>query len=203
MAGDLGDHPAAQDVAQEDVGVTGQADHALLDAGAARVVQSDDGSPVLDREILKLDHLCGMTQAEAASENGEILGEDIDQALVDGAVAGDHTVAHEIGFSAMHKSVEFPERPLIEQQVDPFVGGEFALGLLFLDAFCAAAEAGFGLQFSQAIDVGIHGIAHGNRRSEERVPMAGRGREQQDESRADDGRPRDATQRLLLIRKSN
>ncbi len=51
------------------------------------------GRPVLDREVHDLDDLLAVDLTEAATEDGGVLGEDADVAAVDGAVAGDDTVA--------------------------------------------------------------------------------------------------------------
>ena len=46
IAGDLRHHARSQHVAQEDVGVAGQRNHALLDARAARIVEPDHRASV-------------------------------------------------------------------------------------------------------------------------------------------------------------
>ena len=84
---DLRDDARGADVATEDLAVEPQGDHALLDAGAARVVEPDDGAPDLHREVHDLDDLLAEDLAEGAAEDREVLGEDGDLAAVDRAVA--------------------------------------------------------------------------------------------------------------------
>ncbi len=96
--GDLGDDAGCEDVAQKHFAVTAESCDAFLDASAARVEQADDGCAVLQRHVLDLDDLLGVGFAERATEDGEVLGEDIDDAAVDGAPACDDAVAGDFGF---------------------------------------------------------------------------------------------------------
>src|SRR4029450_2146147 len=70
--GDLRDDARAHDVALEDVGVAREADHTLLDARAARVVEPDDRSPDLQRQVHDLHDLLGERALEAGAEDGEV-----------------------------------------------------------------------------------------------------------------------------------
>ena len=90
---DLRDDARAEHVAAEDLAVQAQRGDALLDAGAAGVVDADDRAAGLQREVHDLDDLLAEDLAEAAAEDGEVLGEHADLAAVDRAVAGDHAVA--------------------------------------------------------------------------------------------------------------
>ena len=81
--GDLRDHAAGQGVAEEDIGVTGQREDAFLNAGAAGIVQADDGRAGLERQVHDLDDLLRVGFRERTSEYGEILREDEGQAAVD------------------------------------------------------------------------------------------------------------------------
>ena len=90
---DLRDDAGAQHVAAEDLAVQAERDHALLDAGAAGVVDADDRAAGLQGEVHDLDDLLAEDLAEAAAEDREVLGEHAHLAAVDGAVAGDHAVA--------------------------------------------------------------------------------------------------------------
>ena len=91
--GDLRDHAAGERVAQEDVGVAGERDDAFLNARAAGIVEADDGRAGLEREVHDLADFEGVGFGERAAEDGEVLREDVDQAAVDAAVAGDEAVA--------------------------------------------------------------------------------------------------------------
>jgi hypothetical protein len=82
---------------------------------------------------------------QRAAEDGEVLAEDIDQAAVDRAPAGDHAVAGdfclhaEVGAAVLDEHVELLEGALVEQQLDALARGQLALGVLRLDALLAAA----------------------------------------------------------------
>ena len=101
--GDLRDHAAGERVAQEDVRVTGQRDDAFLNARAAGIVQADHGRAGLQRQVHDLADFLRVGFGERAAEDGEILREDVDEAAVDAAVAGDEAVAGMI-CSSMPKS---------------------------------------------------------------------------------------------------
>ena len=89
---DLRHNARGLDVAVEDAAVTGEADHALLNAGACAVVEADQGSTHLERQIHQLVDLLGEYLAECAAKDGEVLRKNENLAAVDGAPAGDHTV---------------------------------------------------------------------------------------------------------------
>src|SRR4029079_13042235 len=140
--------PRGQRVAQEDVGVAAERGDAFLDTGAARVVEADDGSAVLDRQVHHLADLLGVGLRQRAAEDGEVLGEEEDHAAVDRAVAGDDAVAGnalavhaEIAAAVDDESVELDEGRRVEQQLDALAGSELALRVLLGDALVAAALA--------------------------------------------------------------
>ena len=66
--GDLRDDAAGERVAQEDIGVAGEREHALLDARAAGIVQADDGRAGLQREVHDLADLLRVGFGERAAE---------------------------------------------------------------------------------------------------------------------------------------
>ena len=98
---------------------------------------------------------------QRAAEDGEILAEHIDLPAVDRAPAGDHPVAvkllllhPEVDATVGLEHVELFEAALVEQDFDPFAGGQLALGVLGVDAFLATAKARLGaavLEFLQDI----------------------------------------------------
>jgi RecA/RadA recombinase len=96
---------------------------------------------------------------QRAAEDGEILAEDIDEPAVDrprsgdDAVAGDHLIRHaEIDAIVLDVHVDLFERSFVEQDLQPFAGGELALGMLRGDPFLAAARSGGG---SAAVEFGL------------------------------------------------
>ena len=147
---DLGDHAGGQGVLQEDVGIACKAVHALLDAGAARVEEADDRGADLQRLFLDLHDLAGMGVGQRAAEDGEVLGEDEDDAAVDGPPAGDDPVAGDLLFghaevdgAVLDEHVELLEGALVQQQVQALPRRELALGVLGVDATTAAAGSRF------------------------------------------------------------
>ena len=136
---DLRDHAGALDVADEDVAVGAERDDALLDPGAAGVVDPDHRRPDLGGEVHHLAHLLRHHLAEAAAEDGEVLGEDEDRSAFDRAVAGDDGVAPgpfllhlEVVGAVADEGVELLEGAGVEQLLDPLAGGHLALRVLLL-----------------------------------------------------------------------
>ena len=90
---DLRDHPGALDVADEDVAVGAERDHALLDPRPAGVVEPDHRRADLGGEVHDLAHLLRHHLAQRAAEDREVLAEDEHRPPVDRPVAGHHGVA--------------------------------------------------------------------------------------------------------------
>ena len=137
---DLRDDAGQVHVSFEDLRVQAQRDNAFLDPGATTLVDADDRSPGLQREIQDLDDLLAVHLAERTAEHPDVLGEDADVAAVHGAVAGDNAITvgavlrqPEVRRAMPGEGVELDERSGIEQQIDAFPGGELALGVLALD----------------------------------------------------------------------
>ena len=157
---DLGHDAAGEDVALEDLGVAGEGVDAFLDACSARVVKSDDRCADLHGLVHDFANLEGHGLAERAAEDGEVLGKDVHLAAVDGAVAGHDAVAEvglllhvEVGAAVGDEHVEFLERAFVEQQCDALAGRQLALFVLFVDAFLAAAHAGFATLVEQLFNL--------------------------------------------------
>ncbi len=143
----LRDDAGGDHVALEHLAIAAERGDALLDARAAGVEQADDGRPRPHRHVLHLHDLLRVRLRQRAAEHGEVLGEQIDRAAVDGAPAGDDAVAGdllrlhaELGGAVLDEHVELLERALVEQQLDAFARGQLAALVLRLDALVAAAE---------------------------------------------------------------
>ncbi len=150
--GDLRHDARGQRVAQEDIGVAAQGQHTLLDACAAGIVETDDGRAVLHGMVHDLADFLGVGFRERAAEDGEVLREDVDQAGVDVAVAGDEAVAGddllihaEVAAAMGDELVELFEGAFVEEQFDALAGGELALLVLAVAAVVAAALLGRGM----------------------------------------------------------
>ena len=93
----------------------------------------------LEREVHQLVDLLGEHLAERAAEHGEVLGEHEHLAALDGAPAGDHAVGVRAllepgGVGAVPgEQVEFVERAVVEEVLDPLAGEHLALLVLALD----------------------------------------------------------------------
>jgi len=160
---DLRDDTARKYVAGEDVGVACKADDALLDACAARVVETDDRRPRLHRQVHDLADLLGKGAREGAAEDGEVLREDIDNAAVDAAIAGDDAVAGdallrhvEVVAAVGLELVGLDEGAGVEQQVDALTRRQLAGLVLLGDAVCAAATLSRLIQLRKTLQIALH-----------------------------------------------
>src|SRR5581483_10745068 len=109
---DLRDHAGGLHVAGEDLAVEPERDHALLDPGAAAVVDPDHRAADLEREVHDLHDLLAEDLAQRPAEHRRILAEHAHRAPVDGPGAGHHTVAEgpvllhaEVGGAVPHELV--------------------------------------------------------------------------------------------------
>ncbi len=107
------------------------------------------GAPTFIAMSMTLQIFCAWRSRQRAAEHGEVLREDVDQAAVDRARAGDDAVARErlllhaeVDAIVLDVHVIFFEAALIEQDAEPLAGGQPALGVLRRDALFAAAELG-------------------------------------------------------------
>ena len=87
-----------------------------------------------------------------AAKNREILGENIHQAAIDGAVARHYAIAEVVFFvqaevfgAVHHKLANFLKRAFVHQQVDPFAGRELAFFVLGINAVLPATKQRFGI----------------------------------------------------------
>src|SRR5258708_32668642 len=104
-----------------------------------------------------------MGLAQRAAEHREILGEGEDGAAVDGAPAGDHAVARnlgllhaELGRTVLDEHVELLERALVHQELHALARGELAALVLRLDAGGPAAGAGAGAALRELVYDVLH-----------------------------------------------
>ena len=144
----LRDDAGSQHVALKNLAIAAERGDAFLNAGAARVEQPHDRRAVLERHVLDLGDLLRMLLAQRPSEHRKILGEHIDRAAVDGAPAGDDSVARhvlllhaKIRGAVFDEHVELLKRIVVEQQLYALAGGKFAFGVLGVDAPLPAAES--------------------------------------------------------------
>ena len=118
--------------------------------------EPDDGGAVLERQVHELADLLGMHLPQAAAEDGEILREDVHQAPVDGAPAGDDAVGEvlllvqvEVGGAVDDEGVQLTEGAFIEQQVEALAGGEAAALVLGFNALQTPSQAALSFELAQ------------------------------------------------------
>ena len=168
---DLWHDPRREGVSEEDLRVAGERNDALLDPGAARVVQSDDGGAVLEGEVLDLDDLLGVALREGAPEDRRILGVDEDEAAEDGSVTGDDAVTEdpaavgpEVRRAMRHEAVEFDEGVVVEEEPEALPRRELAPGPVRRHALFATAEAALGPEPLELLQPVLHPVASPARR---------------------------------------
>jgi len=146
----LRDHSGGLRIATENLAIFSERHNALLNASAAGIEHPDDRDAGFECEIHDLDDLFAGNLAERAAENCEVLAVDGDLATVNGAGAGNNGVAvgttlvHAEGVrSVTHELIKFHERAVVEQLLNAFSGGFFALGVLLRDRSLAAGRHRF------------------------------------------------------------
>jgi len=148
----------------EDAAVAGEADHALLDAGAGAVVEADDRRTHLQRQIHHLVDLLGEHLAERTAEDREVLAEHEHLATIDGAPPGDHPVG--VGpfvepgrmRSMARQQVELLEAARVEQHVDALASEQLALLVLAFDRPLRARVEGLLSSFVQVAELLGHRV---------------------------------------------
>ena len=112
--GDLGDNARCDGVVEEDLSVARQSVHALLNTGTAGIVNTNQRCSDLQSCLLAVDDFLGVHQTQTAADDGEVLGEDVNQSAVDRAVAGHYAVAvhlllfhAKVGASVLSKGIQF------------------------------------------------------------------------------------------------
>ncbi|GBD11402.1 hypothetical protein HRbin23_01067 [bacterium HR23] len=165
----LGDNPAGQHIALEDLSVAGQAEHPLLNACPAGVAHPHHRGTHLHGQVHDLANLFGHRLRKGTAQDGEILGIDENGAPVHGAPAGYHRVSRhlllrqaKLGGSVGHQGVQFFKTPLVQKEGDALSGGQFAFGMLLLNTLLAPAETALGLEAQEVLQFGGkgRGFAH-------------------------------------------
>ena len=111
-----------------------------MDASTRTVVETNHGDAKAVGQVHDLVDLLGEDFAKGSAIDGEVLGEHTDLATLDRAKTGDDPVgigavvlkAHAV-CPVTSQHVEFLERALIKQILNPLTGSQLALGVLTLD----------------------------------------------------------------------
>ena len=123
----------------EDAAVRGERNNAFLDSRTCAVVQSDNRSTDLQREVHQLVNLLGEHFTECATHDGEVLAEHENLATINRSPTGDNTVGVGLiletgGMRAVAgEKVEFVERARIEEVLHALAGNHLALAVLALN----------------------------------------------------------------------
>ena len=146
---------------EKDVGIAAERHHAFLNSRATGIVQADDRRSHLHGEIHDLADLLGIGFAERAAENGEVLGEDVNETAIDAAVSGDHAVAgillllHSEIEAAMVTNLSISSKEsLSSRSATRSRAVSLAVGLLAFQALLAAAKFGRAIQCDEMFDAG-------------------------------------------------
>src|SRR3974390_3632118 len=115
------------------------------------------------RHVLHLDYLLRVRLGQRAAEHGEVFGEQIDGAAVNGAPPSNYAVAGNLGLfhaefvrTVLDEHVEFLERASLEQELDALARSQFAAFVLGLDARLASAEPGLFPALFQFVEDVLH-----------------------------------------------
>src|ERR1700735_2789978 len=153
---DLRYHAAGQRISEKNLGVARKRHHALLNSRAPEIVQANYGRAGAHRQIHNFRDFRRVCFGKRTAENGEVLGEDIDEAAFDAAVTGDEAIAWralhfpaEIGGMVADKLVELFEGAFVEQQVNAFARAEFSLLVLAFATLGSAARFSFSVELAQ------------------------------------------------------
>src|SRR6185437_5562062 len=151
---------AGERVAQENICVTAETDHAFLNTCAARVVQADDRCSNLHREVHHLTDLFRVSLRKGATKNREVLRKDEHVPAVNQTVARDNAIARielfvesEVSRTMDHELVKLFKRAFVEQKLDPFARRHLSGFMLFLDTNSAAALLSLGASLAQCFEL--------------------------------------------------
>src|SRR3990172_5447127 len=136
--GDLLDSALGDAVLKKDLSDSRGNRESLLDSCPKRIVEADERDAKLPRGLDHVGDLLRVGAADGASENGAILGEEINRPVVDLAVAANHAVRRlfffrhaEVDGLGLRQHELFHKTPGVQQLFDPFTRRELALGVLF------------------------------------------------------------------------
>ena len=156
---DLRDHTGQQHVGVEHLAVAGQRVDALLDPGAARIVEEEERRAVLQRGLHHRHNLLVVGLAGRTAGDGEVLAGHPHRATQHGAAAGDHAIGGHVsdihaegGGPVPTEQADLFEAVGVQQGVQPLAGRHLALLVLLGQAGLATTEPGLGLGFTQCFD---------------------------------------------------
>ena len=129
----------------------------------ARIVETDHRRAISHREVHDLHDLLCEGLREGSTENGEILGEDVNEPPVDLSVPRDHAVAvellrleTEVRRAMDDEAIQLHEGAFVEKKVEPFARGELPLFVLRLEPRFSPALLGFRPAARQELELLSH-----------------------------------------------
>jgi hypothetical protein len=154
--GNLRNDTRGQHVPREHLAIPAKRCDTFLDAGTTGIEQADDGRTVAQGEVLDLADFLGMRLGQRPAKDREVLCKQIDDAAVDRAPAGNNAIAWklrlfhaEVCATVLYEPVEFLERSIIQQQLDPLARRQLAARVLRIDPPLTAAKS---CQFATALE---------------------------------------------------
>src|SRR5215213_6433911 len=145
-ATDLRDHAARERVAQKNIRVTTKTNDTFLNARAAGIIQTDNRSTDLHREVHHLANFFCVRLGKGTAKDSEILREHKHVTAVDETVTGDDTVAgvdllveSDVSRAMDHQLVKLFEGTFIQQELDAFASSHLSCVVLLLHTSTTAA----------------------------------------------------------------
>lgn len=143
---DLRDDTGILRIAAEYFGIATQRADSLLDAGAARVNQTDDRHAVANGQIHHPTDFLGVHFAQRAAIDRKILRVDVNGTSANLVIAGDNaitqvTFCRKIHLIALMGNIrlQFVKRAGVKKHLNALAGRVFAPGMLTINAFLSAA----------------------------------------------------------------
>src|SRR5713226_4860666 len=147
--GNLRHYSRGHDISLENLSIAGKTHDSFLNTSAAGVVDADHWGAVLHSQIHHLTNLVCHDATQTAAEYCEILGVDIDQPAINGAIAGYHGVTEKlllvhpkIGAGMGAQAIHLDEAPAVEENIEALTRQQFPLFVLASGALFAAASFG-------------------------------------------------------------
>src|SRR3989442_5956184 len=159
----LGDNSRAKTVAKEYLSITAEADNPLLDSSSSRVVNPDDRDSGLEGEIHYFHHLPGEHFSQRASEDCEVVREQVHRSSVNLAIARYNPVAEnlllrhtEVGGLMNHEPVHFHKTAGVHKCDNSLPSGHLSLRMLIFDSVSAASFLRFFPEFAKFFREFLH-----------------------------------------------
>ena len=146
---DLRNHTGGTHIHTENIGKHCQRRHTLLDACAAAVINTDDGAPVLQRELLHLHDLLAVHLREGTAVHRKILRVHGNKPPINSAVARNQAIPQRLllihaegGGAVPRHCVELHKRSLVQKHVNTLTRRLLPARMLLFDGCLTAGVNG-------------------------------------------------------------